>query len=84
MDHLEFEFLGGTIGEGRIKLRFLIQGQRQDILELLRIRAVDYDHNLSFRAVRIGIIEFQGGHFGAGNAVCTKTIGKMTPFPRKS
>ena len=21
---------------------------------------------------------------GAGNAVCTKTIGKMTPFPRKS
>ena len=42
------------------------------------------DYNLSFRAVRIGIIEYQGGHFGAGNAVCTKTIGKMTPFPRKS
>ena len=65
-------------------MSFLIQGQRQDILELLRIRAVDYDHNLSFRAVKIRIIEFQGGHSGAGNAVCTKTIGKMTPFPRKS
>ena len=63
---------------------FLIQGQRHDILELLRIRTVDLDHNLSFRAVRIGIIEFLGGHFGAGNAVCTKIIGKMTPFPRKS
>ena len=65
-------------------MRFLIQGQRHDILELLRIRAVYFDYNLSFRAVRIGIIEFLGGHFGADNAVCTKTIGKMTPFPRKS
>ena len=65
-------------------MSFLIQGQRLDILVLLRIRAADFDHNLSFRAVKIRIIEFLGGHFGAGNAVCTKTIGKMTPFPRKS
>jgi hypothetical protein len=61
-----------------------MKDQGNDDFELLRIRAVDFDHNLSFRAVRIGIIEFLGGHFGAGNAVCTKTIGKMTPFPRKS
>ena len=24
VDYLDFEFLGGTIGEGRIKLRYLI------------------------------------------------------------